>query len=459
MATPDNPSQPQYSLLVNGTDYTSYMQDSQWSITQNWSRQGDTATFYLVDEHTDAPESLHIIIPPLATIVFTDTVLNQVLFSGVVTMPIMKYQGPNLATWQLQCSDWTYLADRSVVFGDFKTISADQVIKTLVAQSQCGITTKNVMPGPMLNRIQFSYLTLSQCWTKVAKYCSLVSTYGWYVDENHDLHFYNQTQAQNSGVFFSDNPNDFQSGTWVPSTGNYKSDMYYQWDATSIRNSAIVRGANYTNTQSDVWLSDGTQSAFQLTYTPDTSNFKPTFTVGGVTKTVSVQTGTSATTQWVVVQSDNGVWSLLPNTDPIPAANTVVALSYAYIVPVQSQAQDLGSITKFHSLPNGGQFAVYIADSSLNSLTTAQGRALREIHTYAFPQERFVLNTSETFTGHIRAGQVCTFKSKWAPDSNNGNLPGINDTFFVVQNRIQGTLVGYRTYQITGVRVSVGGGP
>ena len=460
MATPDNAAQPVYQLLINNVDLTAFMGDEQWSISQNWSRQGDTATFYLADEHPDAPPSLSFTIPPLATIVFKDIAINQVLFAGVVTMPMFRYQGPNLATWQLQCADWTYLADRSVVFGDFTTQSADQIVINLTQQAHCGITTNHVEPGPMIPRIQINYLTLSQAWTKISKYCSLIATYGWYVDENHDLHFYNQSQAGVAQALFTNNPTDMQAGNYQPGyTGIYNTDMYYQWDATSIRNSVTVRGATYNSSQTDIWLSDGITNAFPLTYVPDTNNFTPTFTVGGVTKTISVQTGTNATTQWIITQDDSGGWTLLPNTDPIPAANTTISLSYQYIIPVTAQANDLSSITKFHNLPNGGSFGIYIADTSLQNLVTAQGRAHREIHTYSLPQERFVLNSSENFSGHVRAGQTLQFKNDQLPDSNNNNLPGINDLYFVVQNRISGKKAAYRSYQLTAVRISTGGGP
>lgn len=454
MASPDNPPLPQYSLTIDGVDLTRYLEDAQWTITQNWSRQGDTAMFYLADEHADSPVVLSYVVKPLATIVFKDLGLNQILFSGVVTMPMLRYAGPNLARWQLQCADWTYLADRAVVFGDFSTQSADQIVKTLVAQSNCGITTNNVQPGPSIPRIQINYLTLSQAWKKISQYSSLLQTYGWYVDENHDLHFYNQAQAGSQVAFFSNVASDFQPSTYVQNfTGNYRPDFYYSWDATSIRNSALVRGGASSNLQTDLWLGNGNQVSWPLTYTPDSSNFNGTLTVGGVAKTVSIQTGTSATTQWVVVQAKDGGWFLTANTDSAPATGALVSFTYSYLAPVQTQVQDSGSITKFHSLPNGGVFGIYIADTTLNNVSSAQYRGRREVHTYALPEERVVFNTAENYTGHVRAGNVIRFKSDQVPDANNNYNSFVDDSFLVVQNRISGTLVGYRTYQITAARI------
>jgi hypothetical protein len=462
MATPDNPSQPAYQLLVNGVDLTAYLEDSTWSISQNWSRQGDTAQFILNDEHPgDSVISLTFTIQPLATVVFKDTGLGQTLFSGLCTMPVQKYHGPTLTEWQMQCADWTYLADRAIVFGDFTNTNADTIVKTLTTQANCGITTNHVQPGPMIPRLQINYLTLSQAWAKVTRYASLTTTYGWFVDENQDLHFYDQVQAGAPVGLFSDQAVDFNSTNYVPGfTGAYNQDFTYLWDATSIRNSATVRGGNYSNTQTDLWLGNGTQNVWPLTYTPDQNNTAAmALTVGGVTKTVSVQTGTAASTQWAIVQNAVGGWSLTPATDPIPAAATAISFIYPYLAPVQSQVQDAASIAKFHNLPNGGRFAVYIADTTLQNITAAQGRGRREIHTYALPEERVTFNTSEVYTGHLRAGQIIKWKSQVTPDSNNSNLPGVSDTYLIVQNRISGKLTGYRSYQVTAARISTGGGP
>ena len=461
MSTPDNVSPPTYSLTINGVDRTSHVEDTTWTINQQWSRQGDTATIYLTDEHSTNPISLGFYVPPLAQVVLTDTSLGQTLFSGVASFPEVQYSGPNLAYWQVGCTDWTYLGDRSTVFGDFQNQRADQIVSFLCAQSGSGITTSNVQMGPVINRIQINYMPLTAALTKVCQYASFLTTYGWYIDENHDLHFNDQTQAGAIEAKFSDLPSDFASGTYVPGfTGGYATDFKYDWDATSIRNSITILGGNYSNTYTDMWLGNGTQFSWPLTYTPDKANFgTATLTVGGVTATVSVQSGSSATTQWVVVQNVSGQWFLTTNTDPAPGAAVAVSLLYPYLAPVVSQVQSATSIAEFSALPNGGVFGEIITDTTLLNILAAQGRGRRELNTYGLPDERVVFNSNETFTGHVRAGQLIEFKNQFIQDSANSYLPGIDDTFMVLQNRISGSMTGFRTYSITAARVNVGGGP
>lgn len=446
-----------YQLLINGTDLTAYVEQNQWSITQNWSRQGDTATFYLTDEHPDR-DTLSFSVQPLTTVQFIDVGLGQTLFSGVCTKPQFTALGPNLARWQLSCVDWTYLSDRALVAGDYSTLTVDQLVILVTQQANCGITAVAasaggfVYPGPQIPRVQFTFDTLTQAWTKLSKLASTLTTYGWYVDELLNLHFYPLADAVDSGITFTDDITAANSSTVVA----YKNDdMAYEWDATSIRNSVTVRGADYSQSQTDLFVGNGSQTSFPLTYVPDAQNVtNSTLTVGGVPKTVSALTGDSATTDWVVTSNAAGQWFLATNTDAVPASPTIISFTYPYLQPVLSKVTDTTSVAAFQSLPNVGVFAYYIADTTLLDLSSATRRGQREVYTYADPVERMQVTTSEDFTGHVRAGQLVTFVNGMVPDSQNSyESGGLDAQFLVVQNQIQGVAGGYRTYQVTADRV------
>jgi hypothetical protein len=483
MVTPVDTQPPTYTLVINGVDLTAYIEDASWTITQNWGRQGDTATFYLWDEHAAGGSTFTV--PPLSTIVLTDTTLNQVLFSGLVTFPEMYYQAPTLQKWELQCTDWTYMSDRATVFGDYSTQSADQIVRSLVALNNLGITTNNVQQGPTIPRIQFVYLSLSDALKEVCLFAGANSTFGWYIDENRDLHFYDENQAGAPVAFFSDSGSDFQNGVYVPGyTGNYYTDYYYGWDATSIRNSVDVRGGLASATYTEGWVGSGNQDTWPLTYTPDPQSVDvndpngavdaPKFilTVGGVANSVSFESGTSATTDWVIISDPQRSGGLLGNAflqinvnraspppPPYPPVGTVMSLTYNYLYPVICDVRDTASISEFSSLPNGGVFASVITDTNLLNLLAAIQRGRREVNSYSLPQERVTFNTDESFSGHVRAGQIIIWKNGFVADSQNSYAPGINDKFLVVQNQISGKLSGYRSYQITATRVAVGASP
>jgi len=458
VASADNISNPQYSCVINGVDLSPYLEDASWTITQQWTRQSSTATFYLWFEK----QGVNISVPPLSTIVFTDLGLNEVIFSGVVTVPNFLVTSSTLQEWELQCSDWTYLADHATVFGDFSNQTADQVVKTIVSQANCGLTSNNVSPGPLLPRFQIVYSDLSSALTTVCGYASTVATYGWFIDENRDVHFYNETQAGAPTAFLSDNVSDVSGVNYVPGfTGTYEKNCQYLWDASSIRNSITLRGASFTARQQEAWLGDGTQTTWPMTFTPDTQNPNAELVIGGVFKTVSIADPTLGlpTTQWLMVKNAVGNWSLTNNSDTAPAAAALITFQYNYDAPVLTRVQDTTSISQFSGLPNQGIFGQYIADSNFQSVGQAQVRGRQELHTFALPEERVSFVTSETFSGHIRSGDVITWKSTYVQDSQNSYLPGIEDTFLVVSNQVTGTLVGYRQYNITAARIATGGGP
>jgi hypothetical protein len=442
-------------LLVDGIDLTRFVDQENWSIAQNWSRQGDTASFLLTDEHA-VRNVLSFVVGPLATVVFTDVGLGQTLFSGVVPKPQVKFPSPNLAEWNLDCVDWTYLADRALVVGDYTGQTADQLAIALTAQANCGITAATpanggfVFPGQQIPRVQFNFETLTQAWTKISKLASITSTYGWYVDENRALHFYPIANAVSSGQTLTDDITKHS----VAGFANYETDSFaYEWDATSIRNTITVRGADYSQQQTDLFVGNGSQVSFPLTFVPDANNIaQATLAVGGVTKTVAAQSGGSATTQWVIVGNAANQWFLQANTDTAPADLVIVQFVYPFLQPVLSRVASGVSVAKFKTLPNGGAFAYYIADSNLPTLLAAQKRGQREVATYAQPTERVQMSVTRDFAGHFRAGQLVTVVNGMVPDSDNANLPGINDQFLVLQNRVQGAAGLLRSYQITAVR-------
>lgn len=447
-----------FQLVVNGVDVSALVVQDGWSVAQNWSRQGDTASFLLEDAHPD-PAVLTFTPTPLATVVFTDTANNQVVFSGVVPRPQLRVLSSTLIQWQLDCADWTYLSDRQLVAGDYSNYTADQLAVAITTAANCGITAAPVAsggfvaPGPMIPRIQFNYDTLTQAWTRISKLASVSTTYGWYVDPNRNLHFTTLAQAASSGVTFTDNPTQFTQ----PATYPYIQDTFaYEWDATSIRNTITVRGADYSQTQTDLFVGNGSQASFPLTFVPDSTNVATaTLLVGGVTKTLAVQTGSDATTDWSLQGNAANQWFLTTNTDPTPAPAVIIQLVYPFLQPALSRVSDPTSIARFKNLPNGGVFAFYIADTALPTLLSAQQRGLREVSSYSQPVERCQLDSTPDFAGFLRAGQLIQVINTTVPDSQRALAVGFTGTFVALQLRINGEIATRATYQVTAARLGV----
>lgn len=444
------------------TDYTTYLAwgeaNQQMTITQNFGRQGDTAVIALVEEHTGTPV-VHI--PVMSQISLTDHTAGVNLFAGVVNDPILQVDGPTLNEWDLNCTDYTFYADNAIVHGIFYGFTADQIIISLVQQANCGITavsTRNggfVAPGPVISAYVLNYNPLSTAWRQLATLAGSATPYGWYVDQNLELHFFDSSSAQSSGVTFTTAPT--AAGLLSTTEGHIKLDssFQYEWDGTSVENKILVQGANQTinggspstKNPTDVWQADGSQSAWPLRYTVSSVG---TLEINGVKTTVITATkGTVATGPWVVEENAIGQWFLVAATAPSSGAS--IKIWYTYQVPVVAQAQDPASIATYTG-PNRGIFGRYISDSSLTTVPMALARAMQTRTEYAFAVERTVFNTTEEFLGWVRSGQTCTINNQLVYDVQN-NQWGVNDTFILISNTVTFTIGGYRSMNPTAVRI------
>lgn len=441
------------------TDYSAYLAWSGasqgMSISQNFGRQGDTAQLVLVEEYATTPS---VVIKDMSQVVLYDNVLSKTLFAGVCTRPTLLVTSPNRNEWLLNCTDYTIYADNALVRGQYYGWTVDQIIIDLVKQANCGITAAPVSaggfvaPGPQLASFILNWSQLSSAWRKLATLAGQVTPYGWYVDEQRRLHFYDATTALPSGVTFTTTPTIGGSIT----EGHYLQDGQgsYEWDGTSIRNRILVQGATQTITTSltgpatDTWRADGTQQSWPLRYTLTGS---PTLYVNGVAQAVTVVSGGgTASGAWVAEQNSTGSWFLTAAN--APAAGTTLQIWYSYDVPVVAQANDYASQSTYTG-PNGGVFSEFISDSSLTTVPMALARAMRERTEYAYAVERATFTSSPDWLGWVRSGQTLTYVNHFIPDARNGYALGVNDTFLCIANRIDFTDGGYRQAQITAVRL------
>jgi hypothetical protein len=192
---------PPGGATTNLAQYLAYSgTQQQMSITQNFGRQGDTAVFTLVDDWQGF-STPQIFIPVLSQVSLYDVNISTYLFAGVVNDPVLFVDGPNRNEWILNCTDYTFYADNAVVKGIFNGFTIDQIVVDLTRQADCGINAATianggfVAPAPSVNTINFNYATLSAAWKSLASQASSSTPYGWYVDQNRNLHFYDSSTA------------------------------------------------------------------------------------------------------------------------------------------------------------------------------------------------------------------------------------------------------------------------
>lgn len=446
------------------TDYTTHLTwagaQQQTTVTQNFGRQGDTAVLPLVEDYAAAGTPT-IAILGMSQVSLYDNTAATSLFAGVansVTQAVIVNK--TLNEWDLACVDYTLYADNKDVHGIFYGWTVDQIVVSLVRQADCGITAATVAdggyvePGPQLASYALNFNPLSTAWRQLANLAGSTTPWGWYVDENLELHFFPGTEALSSGVTFTTAPT--AAGSLTEGHILLDSQNANQQDGTSLSNRILVQGANQTisygstsKPPTDTWLADGTQTAWPLRYTV---TGQPVLHIGGVSTTVVVaDKGASVTGPWVVEQNSIGQYFLVAAT--VPAAGTQIQIWYTYLVPVVAQASDQASITRYAG-PNGGIFGQYVSDSSLTTVPMALARAQQMRTEYAFVVQRFTFNTSPDWIGWVRAGWSCEVAdpNRLLYDPQNSTW-GLMDTFVIVANTVTFADGGYRTMALTTVRI------
>lgn len=468
-------SAPNYQLLVNGVDLSNYLRHDGWNVTQNFGRQGDTANLELYDDFgthiVSGVATPHFVVKPLQSVVLKTTVttnLDTTLFAGRVTTPNFASPSPVANDWILACTDYTNDADNVIVSGDYNGWTADAIIKDLVRQANAqwiarggsSMTTTSVQPGPVIQRVQINYLTLTSAIVKVARLASQFVDYSWFIDYNRNVHFL--TLQGLTGTPVATFTDAIPTGAPNPTLGHFLGDdsYAYLWDGTSLRNSMIVRGTTFQTDFRDVFVGNGSQTSWPLTYHV-TSTSTASLTVGGASQTIEVldnlgNTGASAssTDQYIITQNANGQWFLQVNHGfgTIPAPGSAIRLSYTYDAPILARADNALSQTQYTGT-NGGVYQGMISDSTLVTLSSAVQRGQVELQAFQWVQERVTFTTIDNWPGHISAGQTFNLISSRTPDSQQGYIMGLNGTFVVVSNQYGGTKGNYRGYQVTGTRV------
>jgi hypothetical protein len=470
---------PSLTLTVTppGGTTTNYTTNLAWSglsspsLTQNFGRQGDTATFTLIDDYNGLSGPTYNI-KPLSQISFFDNIANTSLFAGVVTN-VQMAPDFNRNVWTLACTDYTFYADNAIVQGTFLGQTIDQIIVSLTQQANCGITALQtgqtngttigyVSPGPLIQSFVLNYSTLAEAWRKLARLASLTTPYGWYVDQNRNLHFYDQTTAQPSGVNFTTTLGYVASSTPNLLEGHtmFENSFEYEWDGTSVRNRIMVQGATQivkygsyrTANPVDMWQTNGVQQSWPLRYTVTGS---PVLQVNGTLQPATlIQAGGSFTgTGWTVAQNAVGSWFLNGPVGATPGGGQTIKLWYDYQIPIIAQANDINSQITYTG-PNQGVFAEYISDSSLTTVPMAQSRAFQQKQEYSFVAERLTFTSSPDWMGFIRAGQTFTFTNSFIPDARTNYSQGLtNATFIVIGNSVQFGEGGYRTCELKSIRI------
>jgi hypothetical protein len=467
------------TTVVNNQDISRHLRALDWSISQNFGRQGVTAHLVWTDDFgtsralknnpatgMNMPATVAgtptFNIQPLHTVVMTDANTDfggpYKLFTGIITTPKLVTYGPTWNEWQCDAIDCTTYADNILVQGTWLGNTADVIVKQLIAfaNAQFGatvFTTANVKPGPVINKYRANYIPLSTALAQVARLASSTQDYAYFFDFSRDCHFFSLTQNSAPVVTFSDNATGAATSTqgWISDTN-----FAYEWDGSSLRNDCIVQGGVYQSLRVDNWVGNGSQRAYPLTFNPNT-NVAPTLKVNGIAATVTVESSPTAAanagTQWVIMPNHAGQYFLQTLTAKAPGGGQPIVLRYTLDGPVIARARNAAGQVALGGT-NNGIWQMGIQDSSLLTVGTAQARGNAELQEFQYAQERITFDTVDTWRGHINAGDLIIVTTHRVPDSQNSYHLGFTKHFLVNQLTYKGTTVQNRQYTVSAIRVS-----
>ena len=236
-------------LKINGTDRSSWVNWTSLKKTEGLTKEPDTLAFTIKKTPSKT-------IPSLGDSVelYEDSIK---IFKGTITERKESSIGGLLLGYDFNCKDPSYQLDKLLVVKSYQSMSAGDIVKSIIDTFTTGFTYDNVVAdgSATISTIKFNYELPSQAIQKVADMVG----WDWYVDYNNDIHFFDGSSiAAPFGI-------DDTSGNLEWSSLSFDSNIL------ELKNSIIVRGGQYAQTLTaltavDKYIADGTQVVFTNIY-------------------------------------------------------------------------------------------------------------------------------------------------------------------------------------------------
>ncbi len=279
------------------------------------------------------------------------------VFAGKI-IRVGNYAEGDVVYYEIETKDYTLDLDRILVIERFENKTVNEIIEFLVTNylAGTGITYNNVNCSLEVTVVAFNNLSVSKCLTEL---CELFN-YSWYIDYDHDIHFFSK----------NDEPASFNI---ADGSDNYIRDsLSIDNDLSQLRNVVIIEGGEITsdNERTKPHTGDGNQKSFATDYK---FSKKPTVKVNSV----EVSVGTE------FLNSDDDydcLWSynekyvrfVVP-----PVSGDVIEISGYYLIPIMAQVEDNASISKY------GRFEFKKIDKSIKTTNEAKQYGEAQLSAYA----------------------------------------------------------------------------
>jgi len=327
---------------------------SQLVISDLLTKEANTASFVYYDTYASRPtEGQEVEITKDGTEIFN---------GRIVSIEAQKIAGSNFM-FTIECTDWQVDLDKKLAVQTYEDKSLYYIVNDLITRYTSGFTVTNVTnPGPTLDKVQFNYQYISECFEELAE----LTGYDWYVDYAKDIHFF-PIETNDAPYELTDN-------------GTHFADLIITPDNTQIANRIWVRGGYYYSAEytQDTITAVAGQTEFPIVYFP----YELSVTVGGVAKTVGIE----------FVDDAGGHDFLLNYNEKLLKVDTItmsggeaVVMKYKFEVPILSMVQDTVSQAICVAAEGGdGIHEKYIKEDKISTLDQARERGQAELMEYAY---------------------------------------------------------------------------
>lgn len=358
------------TVFIGGVDVTEMVDQSSLKIQNILTVQVDSCSFVV----NDVNNILDISPGDELLIYYKETELSvpQIVFGGEVSSAPQDnvYPGSSAYIYKVSGVDFSRRLKRKVVVEVYENKTSGYIIKDMISIYCPEFTTADVADGETVASISFSYKSVFDCISEIAK----LTGYEWYVDYERGIHFIAKDTTA-APYQLTDN---------ISTTGNYKN-LSINTDKSQLRNRVYVRGGFYL---SDLYphevVADGVQTAFILPYPPRAP----------ISVYVDSGSGYVAHTLGVDFIDTSGYDFLVNYTDKVIvnldhatlSSGHKLKVTFKYEIQVLTVDTNEISVEDIKMSEGGDGYYDYpINDSSILTIAEAHARAQAELELYSFP--------------------------------------------------------------------------
>jgi hypothetical protein len=284
---------------------------------------------------------------------------NHRYYGGTIDRALdVDIMGSNRKNIEVSCVDFTQLANRFHIPAVYVEEKAGNMVKNIVAKKLAveGVTTNNVMEGPIIEKAVFNYLKCDTAFNEIAE----IIGYNWYIDYYKDLHFFDRESYVAPFEITADNYN--------------YTNLQVEKNRDQYRNKQIITGGkDTTDPQTITFNGDGSQRVFTV---PLPLAQKPTLILNGVD--VSDQIGIKE-----VDDDKRFYWSkntkdiVQDNNDTSLTENDELVINYiGYFPAITIAVKENEELNKRREIEGGsGIYEHMLVDASLNERTLSEDKA------------------------------------------------------------------------------------